>query len=440
MVIPSPSRKHQSPRFTCSTSRGQMRKVIVVPEGWNSVRLGDVASVVRGVSWSRDQISKPDAEGAVPVIRISNVQRHGFVSEVHKSRHAITPRTLVMVGSNGNRDRVGNLYMANVQVDGHLLASFLIGIRPTNAVLVKFLAFLLRSGPIQSVLTESTAGSTGLKNLSLWFLRNLSLSLPPFAEQRAIAAVLDSIDEAIERTEALIAATENLRESLRHELLIRGIPGWHSEYKEVPRFGSIPADWEVVRLGNVAEVVGGTTPSRSNAVYWSGDIPWVVPSDLTDLSGRYLTKTREFVTEVGLRSTSLRLVPSGSILLTTRATIGATAINAVPVVTNQGFQNIVGKNGICGLWLFYCVSAMDRELERRAAGSTFQEVSRAGIRSIPILLPPLLEQQAIARVLDSVDNTVEHLKREFDARAELKKSVAEALLTGRVRVGEGISA
>ena len=86
-------------------------------------------------------------------------------------------------------------------------------------------------------------------------LRSLSVFLPPRAEQRAIAAVLDSIDEAIKRTEAVITATERLRDALLHALLTCGVPGWHSEWKEAPGIGTIPACWEVVRLGDVAELV-----------------------------------------------------------------------------------------------------------------------------------------------------------------------------------------
>ena len=79
------------------------------------------------------------------------------------------------------------------------------------------------------------------------------IPLPPLPEQRAIADVLDSIDDAIERTEAVIAATETLRDSLLHELLTRGVPGWHTEWKDVPGHRHHPADWEVVRLGEVAD-------------------------------------------------------------------------------------------------------------------------------------------------------------------------------------------
>jgi len=115
----------------------------------------------------------------------------------------------------------------------------------------------------------------------------------------------------------------------------------------------VPDGWKLVRLGDVAEVAGGSTPSRGNGKFWGGSIPWVVPSELTELPSRYLTTTKESITEAGMKSAGLRFIPVGSVLLTSRATIGITAINTLPVVTNQGFQNLVCKNGTDALWLYY---------------------------------------------------------------------------------------
>ena len=98
----------------------------------------------------------------------------------------------------------------------------------------------------------------------------------------------------------------------------------------------LPSGWKAVRLANVAEIVMGQSPPGSTVSEWEGDVPWVVPSELTNLKGRYLTATKEAITDAGLQSAGLTLIPSGSVLLTTRATIGVTAINAIPVATNQG--------------------------------------------------------------------------------------------------------
>ena len=199
--------------------------------------------------------------------------------------------------------------------------------------------------------------------------------------------------------------------------------------RQEAKVNHVPDGWLVAHLGDVAEVVGGSTPSRANEAFWGGSIPWVVPSELTELSGRYLTDTRESISQAGMKSAGLRSIPAGSVLLTSRATIGVTAINAMPLVTNQGFQNLVVKNGADALWLYYCVSNRRGELQRRAAGSTFREVSRDSVRSLPILLPPLSEQRAIADVLDAIDEAIERTEAVIDATERLRDALLHELLT-----------
>ena len=192
--------------------------------------------------------------------------------------------------------------------------------------------------------------------------------------------------------------------------------------------GTIPDGWQMVRLGDVAEVVGGTTPSRAQGEYWGGEIPWVVPSELTELSGRYLTSTRESITPIGMQVAGLRVIPAGSVLLTSRATIGAVAINGSPVTTNQGFQNLVPKNGTEGLWLYYWIVSMRHELQKRGSGSTFKEVSRDSVRSLPLLLPPIAEQRRVATVLDAIDDAIERMDDVIAATERLRHALLHDLL------------
>ena len=195
------------------------------------------------------------------------------------------------------------------------------------------------------------------------------------------------------------------------------------------RSPQVPDGWQLARLGDVADIVGGSTPSRSRKEFWDGNVSWVVPSELTDLQGRYLTVTKDSITNEGIKSSGLRLIPAGSVLLTSRATIGVTAINAIPVTTNQGFQNLVVKNGIDSLWLYYSVSSLRKELERRAAGSTFLEVSRDSVRSLPLFVPPLPEQRTIAAVLDSIDDAIERTEAVIAAMERLRDALLHELLT-----------
>ncbi len=191
----------------------------------------------------------------------------------------------------------------------------------------------------------------------------------------------------------------------------------------------IPDGWRMVRLGDVAEVVGGGTPSRANADFWGEGTPWLVPSELTRLSGKYLRDTQESITDIGMASAGLRLIPAESVLLTSRATIGITAINAVPVTTNQGFQNLIARSGTHSLWLYFWIGSMRRELGNRGSGSTFREVSRDSVRSLSILLPPLPEQRAIAAVLDAIDEAIERAEAVVVATERLRDALLHELLT-----------
>ena len=147
------------------------------------------------------------------------------------------------------------------------------------------------------------------------------------------------------------------------------------------------------------------------------------------MPGRYLDCSRESISEQGLKAAGLRVLPAGSVLLTSRATIGATAINRMPVTTNQGFQSLIPNRATNSLWLYYGVTALRRELERRGAGSTFREVSRDGVRSLPILIPTPEEQRAIAAVLDSIDEAIERTEEVIAATERLRDALLHDLLS-----------
>ena len=191
----------------------------------------------------------------------------------------------------------------------------------------------------------------------------------------------------------------------------------------------LPDGWLLVRLDEITDVIGGSTPARDRHEFRGGSIPWVVPSEITSMSGRYLTITNENITEAGLKAAGLKMLPAGSVLLTSRATIGAAAINKQPVVAIQGFQNLVAKDDVGSLWLYYCISSLRREMLRRAAGGTFAEISRDSVRSLPIGLPPLPEQRAIADVLDSINDAIECTEAVIAATETLRDSLLHELLT-----------
>lgn len=208
------------------------------------------------------------------------------------------------------------------------------------------------------------------------------------------------------------------------------------EYKETS-VGKIPIDWEIEPLNNVGKITGGSTPRRSNSKYWGGEIPWLTPSQISDKLINNITNTDEYMTQKGLENSSAKLLPIGTVLMSSRATIGECVINNVPMTTNQGFANIIcEEDKIYNYFLMYLLRNITPKLEALAGGSTFLEISRTSVRSLNIPLPPLPEQKKIASILSSVDKAIEKTNQVVEKTKELKKGLMQQLLTKGIGYSE----
>jgi len=192
---------------------------------------------------------------------------------------------------------------------------------------------------------------------------------------------------------------------------------------------SVPAGWKMMELGKICDVVGGGTPARENPMFWNGDIPWATPTEITNLKTGFISKTRENISQKGLNASSAKLHPIGTLLLTSRASIGFVAINKVPMATNQGFQSLRCKNGIVNDFLYQYVYLIRPSLHRLSSGSTFSEISSHSIKKMRVTLPPLPEQQKIASILTSVDTVIEKTEAQINKLKDLKKAMMKELLT-----------
>ena len=269
--------------------------------------------------------------------------------------------------------------------------------------------------------------------LTLKATRSLPILLPPLAEQRAIAAVLDAIDEAIERTEAVAAATERLRDALLHALLTRGVPGRHSAWKDAPGIGTIPASWEVVRLGDVVEV------NRSQWDPMEGSSILYLDLTAVPAPGRLASPIRMAAEDAPSRAR--RRVQAGDILV---STVRPYLRGFVRVV--EAPQNLIASTGFAVLTplpkadrslVYHHVMALPfvQHLEASMTGQAYPAVRPSDVASYRFALPPLPEQRTIASLLDSADEAVTRGRAETDVLRSLKASAADALLTGRVRWG-----
>lgn len=179
---------------------------------------------------------------------------------------------------------------------------------------------------------------------------------------------------------------------------------------------SLPSVWAIKTLSEIASIFSGGTPSRAVPRFWGGQIPWVTPGELTSLPSAYLDATREQITTEGLANSGAVLLPTGALIVTSRATLGSVAILTRPAATNQGFKSLVFRASDEGFY-YYLFGRLQSELKRLASGTTFLEISSRDFSSIQVPEPPQAEQSAIECILCTIDRQIQ---RTEDLVAKLK--------------------
>ncbi|WQT02982.1 restriction endonuclease subunit S [Helicobacter pylori] len=194
----------------------------------------------------------------------------------------------------------------------------------------------------------------------------------------------------------------------------------------------LPLNWQRVRLGDICEIIGGGTPSTQITSFWNGSINWFTPTEIGIT--KYVYKSQRTITPLGLKNSSAKPLPIGTILLTSRASIGDCAILKEVATTNQGFQSLIPLEKINNEFLYYLILTLKNKLLKLASGSTFLEVSPNKIKNLLIPLPPLNEQIAIANILSALDRYLCALDALILKKEGVKKALSFELLSQRKRL------
>jgi type I restriction enzyme S subunit len=197
--------------------------------------------------------------------------------------------------------------------------------------------------------------------------------------------------------------------------------------------GLVPKGWEVVTVGDVCQVVNGATPSTKVAHYWdSGDICWATPTDMTALTASVIFDTSKKITRLGLANCSATLLPVGSVLVTSRATIGISAINYAPMTTNQGFKSLIcGPRATNHFMLLTMKNRVD-EMIGRANGTTFLEINSTNFKALELVLPPQEVMAAFDRQVKPYFDQIYANQRENAALAATRDYLLPRLLVGEI--------
>jgi type I restriction enzyme S subunit len=202
------------------------------------------------------------------------------------------------------------------------------------------------------------------------------------------------------------------------------------------RLWEIPSSWEWTVIKALGDIVSGATPSTKVRDYWSGDIIWFAPSDLTGYKQKFIARGAKTLTEEGLANSSARIMPAGSVMFSSRAPVGYVAITSVPAATNQGFKSVVPYTGIFNEYLYHYLKASKQMAEQRATGTTFKELSGAAFGVLPVPLPPTNEQRRIVEkieeLFDEIDAGVQSLQTARTTLGLYRQSLLKSAFEGRL--------
>ncbi|KAB7514606.1 hypothetical protein DM867_05665 [Halosegnis rubeus] len=277
------------------------------------------------------------------------------------------------------------------------------------------------------------ADGTTFNSITKSDLQNLELPYPPKDERNKIAFILRKLDEKIENNNQINEILEELVQTLFKSRFVDYEP--YEQFKDV-EIGEIPENFEILKIGDVCSTRGGGTPSTENDEYWNGDNLWLTPKEVTSLDSKIVFDTERKVSDEGLNNSSTAIMPVKSVLLTSRATVGEVVVNREPMGTNQGFICIQPNGRIEPYYLACLVENKRPEIENRASGSTYDEISQTSFNGIQVAVPP---KEDIEEFENKVEDIYEDIyTRELENRRleELRDTLLPKLMSGEIRVDD----
>ncbi len=391
---------------------------IEVPEGWESGNLGDVITLEYGRSLS----DKMRRAGDVPV--------YGSNGVVGWHDEALVPSGGIIVGRKGTAGSV----TVSTQPFWPIDTTYFVKAR--QSVDPDWLAAILHHSRLNE-LNEAT-GVPGLNREKAY---RQPVLLPPLDEQRRIAEVLRSVDEAIAATQAVCEAAISAQVSAFETFLQSGnfipgsapVTGWTTG--KIDGVHRLPAGWQIVKLVDVARLESGHTPDRKKPEYWDdGDVEWISLHDTQNLERCDISQTDMRITQAGLANSSARMLPPGTVCFSRTATVGKCVIMAKSMATSQDFANFICSPKLNNRYLLHLMRWMQPVWKALASGSTHKTIYMPTFKALQIILPSRTEQDSIAATMDGFVSVAEGQAASLTRLRSMKAAIMSDLLSGHVRV------
>ena len=296
---------------------------------------------------------------------------------------------------------------------GIIIGSDLNIIRPTSSVHPLFLALSLSNNQVKYNLAKVAQGNS-IVHLYNNNLKKVNIYFPNIVEQNKIGNILNSISNCINLHEDYLQLLYDFRSFLLQKMF-----SINDTFPNL-RFKQFNDKWKYKKLGEVADIVSGGTPDTTKHDYWNGSINWYTPAEVGNKI--FVSDSQRKITNIGLENSSAKILPVGTVLFTSRAGIGKTAILKEKGSTNQGFQSIVPKQKFLDSYFIFSISNILKKYgESHGAGSTFLEISGKELAKAKISLPSITEQKNISKVLFKLDTIITLQKQKIDNLKKLKQ-------------------
>lgn len=394
-------------------------------DGWKETTLGEMAKKI--ISWWTPSTKQDSYYGwNIPWIRTQEVNfnyiNHAEIKitedGLSNSSARWIPKNTVIIAMYGNS--AWRVAFSNIEAT-------------TNQACCNFIADYSKSDPrfiFFNLLSryseiEWMANGAAQQNLSVGILKELKILLPPLPEQRSIADMLSSLDAKIELLRDQNQTLEKTAQTIFQE--------WFGKYSvESPE--ELPEGWRVGKLGEVVDIKWGTTPSTQNPDFWDWEIAWTSPKDLSNSKEMFLLQTENKITNEGLKQISSWLLPTWTLLLSSRAPIGYLAITQIDVSINQWYIAFLEWNYFSNKFMFVWLKNNMQTVLNTANWSTFLEISKSAFRTIECIVPKkdTLEQfdATVEPLFDKILSNLLHIRSLSKTRDEL----LPRLMSGEVRV------
>ncbi|MGV8110320.1 restriction endonuclease subunit S [Methanospirillum sp.] len=371
---------------------------------WSNGKLQDLVFFQRGFD-----ITKADQkEGDIPVISSSGVTSY------HNEAKVGGPGIII-----GRKGSLGTVHYSEGPYWPHDTTLWSKDIKGNNP---RYIYYFLKTLGLE----RFDVGNSN-PTLNRNHIHDMVIKIPSKDIQQNIVEILTPYDDLIENNRRRIQLLEEAARLLYQEWFVRlQFPG-HEHTKIVD---GVPEGWQLCKIADISETVGGGTPSTKKPEYWDGDVVWATPTDITNNDCLYLPDTERKITQLGLKNSSAKTVPAGTILMTSRASIGFFGIMDKETSTNQGFINIIPYIEWNKWYITYNLMSRVEEIRSNASGSTYKEISKSRFREMSIVLP----SKTIASDFDVQCNILFELVKKLKNQ-QIKLQEARDLLLSRLMNG-----